>query len=324
MTREVDAISVSCGTSREPDRELSSNRQVLDGHPTQQASVGRPPEPPPDRGGFIDGAGNVVPRSKLPPFLTRSITWQDADDKLRTLPLATIVAVNAKTKHAKSLDKRALFDRDTHMPVFVVDQGAAHFSRPTAGNIWPLELSRIRHAIGGERGAFCVSFLVELATELTTPEAFIVCAGIAVQTMKPWRAGARLQMLVQRAPGLTKWLGGAMLNRMVGTERDQTRSGMVTRLHEVDAIMVEERRTTLDGVREHRFQLNPLLFKGNSAVIEAMHEAAQARWSSGAVNIADSSTTDRQRFEVLRATFAADHEHDALTHATRTTREARR
>lgn len=267
-------------------RELRdpSNSQVLDCQPTERADVVVP-----ETGGFVDASGNVVAKSKLPSFLIRSITHSEADEKLRTLSLAVRASVLAKATRAKSFDKRALFDRKTRMPVFTVDQGAMHWMRPTSGNIWPNELIRIRNAIGGDRGAFCLIMLIELATQLTTPEMYIVCDGISVQTMKPWTSDAHVQILVQRAPGLTKWLNSDQLNDLAGTHRDQTRSDRITKLHQGGAILVEERRRVerAGEVRfEHRFLLNPLLFKGNSAVIEAVHVAAVERWRDP-INIAD-------------------------------------
>ncbi len=277
-----EATSTACETNRTPPRENSNNSQLLNLSQPQQ-----PPVEPVPSGGFVDRSGNAVPAAKLPLFLTRSITQTDADDKLRRMPLAMHVSVLADCSAARAHDKRRLFDRDTRLPVFIVDQGDAHWSREASGNIWPDELSRVRHTIGGDIGAACVMMLVEMARALSKPQMFVVVeqGGPAVHAAKPRKVGKRLQMLVQRPAGLTKWLTSEQLNAMTGTERNQTRSHRVTLLHQADAILAEQRCEVPDG-RSHvqRFLLNPLLFKGNSAVIEAVNEEARERWPN-AVNI---------------------------------------
>ncbi len=276
------ACNVECANAWE-DR---SNSQVLECRSLQQQTVGALLDEQP--GGFVDRSGNVVPAAKLPLFLTRGITQTAADYKLRRMPLAMHISALAGCSTARAHDRRRLFDRDTRLPVYIVDQGDAHWSREASGNIWPDELSRIRHAIGGDIGAACVMMLVEMARALSKPQMFVVVEqnGPVVQTAKPRKVGKRLQMLVQRPPGLTKWLNGEQLNAMAGTKRNQTRSQRVTLLHQANAILAEEHRA-LEGGHGHdqRFLLNPLLFKGNSAVIEAVSDEARERWCNS-VNFA--------------------------------------
>lgn len=246
------------------------NGQLLSMPGPQQVAVEH------ERSTCVDASGRPVPANLVPPFLMRSITPDEAADKLVRSPLAMQIGVPMMVHRAQSIDRRlALSDRDTGMPIFVAEQQTMHWSSPAAGDVWPEMLHRIHLYIGGKLGLECMSLFIELSRVLTKPLVFVVADGMAVQTMQPCRTDSRTMMLVQRPPGLTRFLTAGQLNALAATTRDQTRSRRIAVLYEAGAILdAEPKLHPGTHATRRRFQLDPLPFRARNhpSVREAVHE----------------------------------------------------